>query len=162
MAEIDYQYQKRKLMADAKKRFGEFLAERGLRMTPQRRIILEVFLRTERHLTSEELYNLVKKKDPSIGQATVYRTLKLLSGSGIAREVNFGESMSRYEHEFGHEHHDHLICERCRRSIEVVDPRIEALQERLAREHGFEIRSHKLDIFGICAKCKAKAKWSSA
>lgn len=146
------------LMKDARERFREFLSERGLRMTPQRKLILDVFLKAERHLSSEELYNLVKKKDRSVGQATVYRTLKLLSESGIAREVDFGEGMSRYEHEFGHEHHDHLICELCRQSIEVVDPRIEALQERLARKHGFEIRSHKLDIFGICSRCRAKAK----
>ncbi len=145
-------------MAGARERFEEFLAEKGLRMTSQRRLILDVFLKTERHVSSEDLYNLVKKKDPSVGQATVYRTLRLLSESGIAREVNFGDGLSRYEHEYGHEHHDHLICERCRQSIEVLDPRIEALQVKLAREHGFQITSHKLDIFGICAKCRAKLK----
>lgn len=159
MTANDNQYQnKRALMSEARARFGDFLAEKGLRMTPQRGLILEVFLRSERHLSSEDLYNLVKKKDRSIGQATVYRTLKLLSESGIARGVDFGEGMTRYEHDFGHEHHDHLICERCRRSIEVMDPRIEDLQEKLAREHGFRITSHKLDIFGICSACRAREK----
>jgi Fur family ferric uptake transcriptional regulator len=66
--------------------------------------------------------------------------------------------VTRYEHEYGHEHHDHLICERCRRSIEVVDPRIEELQEKLARDHGFVMTRHKLDMFGICSKCMAKGK----
>jgi Fur family ferric uptake transcriptional regulator len=146
------------MAADAKARFEQFLEEKGLRMTPQRSLIVDVFLRTERHMSSEDLYTLVKRKDRSIGQATVYRTLKLLSESGIAREVDFGEGMTRYEHEYGHEHHDHLICERCRRSIEVVDPRIEELQEKLARDHGFVMTRHKLDMFGICSKCMAKGK----
>jgi Fur family ferric uptake transcriptional regulator len=146
------------MAADAKARFEQFLEENGLRMTPQRSLIADVFLRTERHMSSEDLYALVKRKDRSIGQATVYRTLKLLSESGIAREVDFGEGVTRYEHEYGHEHHDHLICERCRRSIEVVDPRIEELQEKLARDHGFVMTRHKLDMFGICSKCMAKGK----
>ncbi|MGD2080333.1 MAG: transcriptional repressor [Nitrospirota bacterium] len=146
------------MAADAKARFEQFLEEKGLRMTPQRSLIADVFLRTERHMSSEDLYALVKRKDRSIGQATVYRTLKLLSESGIAREVDFGEGVTRYEHEYGHEHHDHLICERCRRSIEVVDPRIEELQEKLARDHGFVMTRHKLDMFGICSKCMAKGK----
>jgi Fur family ferric uptake transcriptional regulator len=143
------------MAADAKARFEQFLEEKGLRMTPQRSLIADVFLRTERHMSSEDLYALVKRKDRSIGQATVYRTLKLLSESGIAREVDFGEGVTRYEHEYGHEHHDHLIC---RRSIEVVDPRIEELQEKLARDHGFVMTRHKLDMFGICSKCMAKGK----
>jgi Fur family ferric uptake transcriptional regulator len=146
------------MAADAKSRFEQFLEERGLRMTPQRSLIVDVFLKTERHVSSEDLYSLVKRKDRAVGQATVYRTLKLLSESGIAREVDFGEGLTRYEHEYGHEHHDHLICERCRKSIEVVDPRIEELQEKLARDHGFVMTSHKLDIFGLCAKCRAKGK----
>ncbi|MEJ2323310.1 MAG: transcriptional repressor [Nitrospirota bacterium] len=146
------------MAADAKSRFEQFLVERGLRMTPQRSLIVDVFLKTERHVSSEDLYSLVKRKDRAVGQATVYRTLKLLSESGIAREVDFGEGLTRYEHEYGHEHHDHLICERCRKSIEVVDPRIEELQEKLARDHGFVMTSHKLDIFGLCAKCRAKGK----
>lgn len=146
------------MAADAKSRFEQFLEERGLRMTPQRSLIVDVFLKTERHVSSEDLYSLVKRKDRSIGQATVYRTLKLLSESGIAREVDFGEGVTRYEHEYGHEHHDHLICESCRKSIEVVDPRIEELQEKLARDHGFVMTSHKLDMFGLCAKCRAKEK----
>lgn len=158
MYENDNQYQELEMVADAKAKFEHFLEEKGLRMTPQRSLIVDVFLRTERHMNSDDLYNLVKKKDRSIGQATVYRTLKLLLESGIAREVDFGEGMTRYEHEYGHEHHDHLICERCRTSIEVVDPRIEEFQEKLARDHGFAMTRHKLDMFGICAKCRAKEK----
>jgi Fur family ferric uptake transcriptional regulator len=140
-------------MDEARSRFEEYLRGKGLRLTAQRGLILDVFLGREGHMTPEELYKLVGRRDRSVGQATVYRALKLLVKSGMAREVDFGDGVMRYEHGFGHKHHDHLICLRCRKSIEVLDPAIEALQERLARKHGFGIRGHRMDIFGICAEC---------
>jgi Fur family ferric uptake transcriptional regulator len=136
--------------------FEKFLSHKALRLTPQRSLILETFLKNEGHLTTEEFYGLVKKRDSRVGYTTVYRTLKLLSESGIAREVDFGDGFLRYEHEFGHDHHDHLICERCKRSVEVLDPDIEVLQEKLARKHGFEVSKHRMDIFGVCSDCKSK------
>lgn len=145
-------------MKEARKAFSTFLQNTGLRVTHQRLLILNVFLKSERHLTPEELYTIVKKKDPSVGQATVYRTLKLLSDSGIAMEVDFGDGVMRYEHKFGHDHHDHLICERCKKSIEVVDEKIERLQEGLAIKHGFQLTGHKMYLFGVCSKCKKRGK----
>jgi Fe2+ or Zn2+ uptake regulation protein len=82
-------------MKQAKEEFERYLEGRGLRATARRSLILGVFLKTEKHLTAEELYRLVSRKDPSVGQATVYRTLRLLVDSGIAREVDFGDGMSR-------------------------------------------------------------------
>ena len=108
--------------------FQDYLARKRLKMTPQRRAILDVFLSVEEHLSSEELYAKVKQVDPSIGQATVYRTLKLLADAGFAWVVDFNDGVTRYEHQVGHAHHDHLICENCRTNIEVVDPEIERLQ----------------------------------
>jgi Fur family ferric uptake transcriptional regulator len=143
-------------MRQAKKEFEDYLERRGLRATAQRSLILGVFLKTERHLTAEELYRLVSRKDLSVGQATVYRALRLLVDSGIAREVDFGDGTARYEHGFGHAHHDHLICTRCRKSIEVMDERIEKLQERLAAEHGFTLTGHTMDLFGLCRKCRER------
>lgn len=143
-------------MKEAKSAFDHFLSRKNLRMTPQRGLIMDVFLKREDHLTSEELYDIVKKKDKSIGQATVYRTLKLLSEAGIAREVDFGDGVVRYEHSYGHKHHDHLICERCGKSIEVVDQHIEDLQERLAQKHGFVLTGHKMYLFGLCGECGMK------
>ena len=127
-------------------------------MTPQRDLILEVFLRCRSHITSEELYDRAKKRNRSIGQATVYRTLKLLSEAGIARVVDFGDGVVRYEHGYGSEHHDHLICERCGRHIEVLDERIEALQNRLAEKHGFKLTGHTMYLYGICRTCREKEK----
>ncbi len=140
-------------MTEEKDLFAEYLSRNNLRMTPQRGLILDVFLRTEGHITSEELYSRVKRKDRSIGQATVYRTLKLLSDAGLAREVDFGDGILRYEHDYAHEHHDHIICERCNRQIEVIDEGIERLQERLAKRHGFHLTGHRMYLYGICPEC---------
>lgn len=134
--------------------FSEFLAERGLRMTPQRRLILEAFLEHGGHMAPEELYDAVRKADSSIGQATVYRTVKLLAESGLAKAVRFDDGVTRYEPEHGREHHDHLICERCRRTEEILDERIEELQEELARKKGYILTGHKMHLFGICSKCR--------
>ncbi|MDY7000506.1 MAG: Fur family transcriptional regulator [Thermodesulfobacteriota bacterium] len=136
--------------------FAEYLVKKNLKMTPQRRLIVDVFLREGGHLASEELYNIVKKEDKSIGQATVYRTLKLLSESGLAKEVQFGDGVTRYERKYGSSHHDHLICERCGRNVEVVDEEIERLQEEVAKKEGFVLTNHKMYLYGICADCKKK------
>jgi len=141
-------------MKDPQSVFAEFLSRRKLKMTPQRRLILDTFLAAAGHLASEELYELVKRQDKSIGQATVYRTLKLFSESGLAKEVHFGDGVTRYERKYGADHHDHLICDRCGVNVEVLDERIEALQEDLARSHGFELTGHKMYLYGICAKCR--------
>lgn len=123
--------------------FRTFLKNKGLRNTPQRQRIMEVFFTESGHLTTEEVYDRVRREDPSLGQATVYRTMKLLCEAGLAREVRFGDGLARYEHA-GDAHHDHLICESCGRNIEVVDPQIEALQDALARKHGFRPTFHRL------------------
>jgi Fur family ferric uptake transcriptional regulator len=112
--------------------FQNFLLENNLKFTEQRRLILEIFLATETHASVEELYDKIKRKYPDIGHTTVYRTLKLFAECGLAKELRFSDGVSRYEHLFGHDHHDHLICTQCGKLIEVVDPEIEALQQRRA------------------------------
>lgn len=134
--------------------FDEFIKDKGLRHTPQRAKVLDTFLSTERHVSCDELYGLVKKQDRSIGYTTVYRTMKLLAESGICGEIDFGDGVLRFEHKYGHEHHDHLICTRCGKFIEVVKPEIEAMQDGLAKKYSFTPIKHKLQIFGICKKCQ--------
>jgi Fur family transcriptional regulator, ferric uptake regulator len=136
--------------------FSDFIARKGLRSTSQRELILDEFLRQTKHISAEELYDLVKMRDKTIGQATVYRVLKLLSESGIAREVNFGDGLMRYEREFGHEHHDHLVCTSCGKMLEVVDPAIETLQKALAEKYGFTLSDHEMYLYGICEDCRSK------
>lgn len=136
--------------------FAEYLANENLKMTPQRRIILDTLLKQDDHLSSEELYARVKKRDSSIGQATVYRTLKLLSDSGLVEPLDFADGVTRYEPSYGKDHHDHLICERCGKNIEIVDEIIERRQEQLAKEHGFTLLRHKMYLYGICPDCRKK------
>jgi Fur family ferric uptake transcriptional regulator len=136
--------------------FAEYLANENLKMTPQRRVILDTLLKKNDHLSSEELYALVKKRDASIGQATVYRTLKLLSDSGLIEPLDFADGVTRYEPCYGKDHHDHLICEKCGKNIEIVDDVIERRQEQLAKEHGFTLMRHKMYLYGLCRECRKK------
>lgn len=131
-----------------------YITQHNLKITKQRRAVLEAFLGSEEHVSAEELYKIVSEKEPKIGLATVYRTLALLTVSGLAAELDFGDGQKRYEHSFEHEHHDHMICTQCGKIIEFHHPLIEKLQEDVAQEHGFEMATHKLDMFGICKNCR--------
>jgi Fur family ferric uptake transcriptional regulator len=115
-------------MKSAEEAFSTYLTEHGLKMTPQRRTILDAFLRTADHISSEELYDMVKRSDESIGQATVYRTLKLMADSGPARPTTSATACPATNLSGRQEHHDHLICESCRKTIEIMDPTIERRQ----------------------------------
>jgi len=143
-------------MKTEKQIFEDFLLKKNLRETPQRGLILGEFLKREEHTTAEELYDIVKKRDRTIGQATVYRVLKLLCEAGLAREVDFGDGVMRYEHLYGHGHHDHLICRSCGNSVAVCDPVIEELQSRLAAQHGFQLLDHEMYLYGLCEDCRGK------
>src|ERR1043165_476457 len=135
----------------------EHLRRAGLRGTSQRDLILEIFLRTEEHLTSEDLYRLVQREDPSVGHTTVYRTLKLLTEAGLAREVRFGDNKTYYEHHYNHQHHDHMICTSCGKVIEFYSPEIEALQDEMADNFDFQPTHHSLRLWGVCSDCRERA-----
>lgn len=141
-------------MGKATQIFTDFLKKKDLKLTRQRQEILKIFLKTDKHLSVEDLYHIVKKKDTSIGMATVFRTLKLLCESDIAKEVDLGDKRVRYEPKFGHEHHDHLICTKCGKFIEAMDPEIERLQEKLCKKFSFTAHRHRMEIFGLCKKCR--------
>lgn len=136
--------------------FAEFVRSKNLRHTSQRDKVLATFIRTEKHVSVDELYKLVRRQDPDIGYTTVYRTMKLLSESGLCQEFDFGDGVVRFEHKYGHEHHDHLICIKCGKFIEVLSPGIEKMQDRLTRKYAFTPVRHKLQIFGICRECLGK------
>jgi len=125
-------------------------------MTPQRKVIVETFLEGRGHMSAENLCEYVREKAPEIGQATIYRTLKLLVESGLADGFDPGDGVTLYERAFGTEHHDHIICIRCGRKVEVMDEAIEARQEAVAREHGFELTHHRMFLYGLCEECQNK------
>jgi Fur family ferric uptake transcriptional regulator len=133
--------------------FLDYLRGRGLNMTPQRAVIVETFLATEGHFSCDELCARVRRQDPAIGQATVYRTLKLLVDSGLAEPLSAGEGPVLYEHSYGHSHHDHLVCLDCGAKVEIVDEEIEARQEQLAAEYGFRLTRHSMILYGLCPRC---------
>lgn len=147
-------------MNDPIRIFADYIATHGLKNTPQRRLIVNVFLNAKKHLSTEELYELVRAEDGSIGQATVYRTLKLLHEAHLAKELHFGDGIARYEPILDDTHHDHLICTNCGKNIEVVDETIENLQEDLAKRHGFTLLSHRMYLYGRCADCGKTQKHS--
>src|SRR5215217_7271853 len=138
--------------------FLKHIQRKGLKRTSQRDLILEVFLRTEEHLSNEDLYRLVQQEDHSIGQTTVYRTLKLLTEAGLAREVRFGDGRTHYEHNYKHQHHDHMICMECGEIIEFFSAELEAIQDAVAAKHRFEIKQHLLRLLGVCANCRREAR----
>lgn len=144
-------------MYDPINRFVAYIAENGLKNTPQRRLIAGVFFESGKHLSTEELYNVVRGRDESVGQATVYRTLKLLCAAGLAKEHHFGENTARYEPIDDESHHDHLICTACGKNVEVMDELIEDLQEELAKSYGFTLTSHRMLLFGLCEDCRKAA-----
>lgn len=133
-----------------------YMTKKGLRSTDQRRLIVEIFFRSDNHVSIDELLARVRAKDPRVGYATVYRTLRLLTECGVANERRFGDGPTRYELADDVTHHDHLICLECRDITEFEEPRIEDLQEGVASKYGFELRSHKHELYGICPKCLAK------
>lgn len=137
----------------AKDKFRNFLLAKGLKSTRQREFILEEFLRAGSHLSTEELYLRLRKKNPRIGYATVHRTLKLFAECGIAEQRHFGDGQARYEASDHDEHHDHLICVSCGKIVEFEDPRIEGLQDEVAALHGFSIQRHRMELYGYCGSC---------
>jgi len=145
-------------MKSAKTVFRQYLKSRGMLHSKQREQILDMFLKIEEHTTIDDLYQLVRKKHLEIGLATVYRSMRVICDAGLAREVDFGDGVKRYEHEYQHQHHGHLVCLKCGRVIEVLSPRIEHLQEALAKKHNFTPIRHRMEIFGTCRECKRKEK----
>lgn len=146
-------------MIDLKKEvFEQYARQKNLRSTRQRDIILDTFLAAGHHTSAEELYIRIREQHPSIGQATVYRTLKLFVDAGIAREMIIHDGQMRYEQQLAGEHHDHLICSRCDRIVEFENDAIEELQKQIADTYGFIMTHHTMDLYGICPTCRAESR----
>ncbi|MEM9576204.1 MAG: Fur family transcriptional regulator [Pseudomonadota bacterium] len=124
---------------------------KGLRMTGQRRVIAQVLEDNDDHPDVEELYARASKIDSGISLATVYRTVKLFEEAGILDKLEFGDGRARYE-DAERDHHDHLIDINSGEVIEFVDEEIEALQEKIAQKLGYELRGHRLELYGVPLK----------
>ncbi|MEK6557853.1 MAG: transcriptional repressor [Candidatus Margulisiibacteriota bacterium] len=140
-------------MRKEKTAFYTLLDAKKLNRTWQRDAVLDVFLKADRHVSAGQLTSLVQKKYPSVGSATVYRTIQLIKESGVACEMDLGEG-KKYEPQRGSEHHDHLVCENCATTIEFYDRSLEDCKAKIAKNHGFSMTSHKLVLYGVCKSCQ--------
>jgi Fur family ferric uptake transcriptional regulator len=147
----------RKTRVDADRQMELFhsrLKDRGLKSTGQRDDIARVFFGLGQHISAERLYAEVKKINPHVGYATIYRTLRLLKECELVSERHFDDGQARYE-VVSDKHHDHFICERCGKIIEFENEGLERLQETVARELKAVLTRHKMELYGICSDCLA-------
>jgi len=147
-------------MADAAKRcarqrFLDFLAAKNLRLTGPRQAIIEAVFSTEKHFTAEELLNWAQRRDRSVSRATVYRTLPLLTESGLVREMDFGKDHKYYDPNYAeHPHHNHIICQDCGKIVEFESRQIERLENEISQRLGFSVKAHRLQITATCEEFK--------
>jgi Fur family transcriptional regulator, ferric uptake regulator len=139
----------------AKKKFVAFLESKSLRITSQRHAIIDTVFSTDKHFTAEELLSWAREKDKSVSRATVYRTLPLLTESGLVREMDFGKDYKFYDPNYAdHPHHSHLICGDCDKIVEFDDEKLEKLECEITEKLGFSIKSQRLQITGTCEEMK--------
>jgi Fur family ferric uptake transcriptional regulator len=122
----------------------------GSKRSSKRELILNVFLRSEGHLSADDLVELIRREDRRISRATIYRALQWMVEAGIARKVDFGEGRLRFEHSYRHPRHFHLICQNCNRSFEFLSSDIEGLVEEIAAARNFSARQSVVQIYGTC------------
>lgn len=139
-------------------KLNSYLEKKHLKSTKQRNVIVKAFFGTEgRHIKIEELLETVRKENPGIGYATVYRTLLLLVEAGVAHHRHFNDGLSRFEINSAH-HHDHLICTECNKIVEFENDTIENLQIQTAKKYKFTLTGHKMELYGVCKECQRKNK----
>lgn len=132
-------------------------ADKGLRITDQRRVIARILSESEDHPDVETLHARASAVDPRISIATVYRTVRMFEENGILSRLDLGDGRARYE-EMPESHHDHLIDTRSGKIIEFNDPEIEALQEKIAARLGYRLVDHRLELFGVPLEDKPDGK----
>jgi len=134
----------------------EKLKEKGFKLTPQRKSIIDVIVANQgKHLSAEEIYELVKSTNPNIGLATIYRTMQLLDDIGVIYKNDFDDGRSRYElyQDEDHQHH-HLICIKCGKVVEVEEDLLEQLEYEVEKKYNFYIINHNLKFLGYCNQCR--------
>ncbi|MFA5928149.1 MAG: transcriptional repressor, partial [Candidatus Margulisiibacteriota bacterium] len=132
--------------------FYDYLQKNDLRCSAERKYILKIFLDSEEHLTIGDVYQKTRARFPKINESTIYRNLLTLAEMGLAAQWRGPDKKTYFEHKYRHGHHDHMICDQCGKIYEFVDPEIENRQEKSAHKHKFQIRDHKLVIYGLCRK----------
>jgi len=137
-----------------KNQFKKLFKQEQIDDFENRLTVLEAFLQTENHVTAAELTGLLAENGVQLDQEFVLDTLKLMCRFGFADQSRFDNGDLRYEHRHLGQHHDHMVCAKCRKIIEFHDNRLEALQSEIAAAHGFQMFQHKMELYGICADCQ--------
>ena len=141
----------------AKQRFLDFLAGRSLRVTNQRRAIIETVFGTREHFTADQLLEWSRRRDKSVSRATVYRTLPLLTESGLVREMDFGKDYKFYDPNYAeHPGHSHIVCQDCGQIVEFESKKLEALESEITEKLGFSVKSQRLQISATCEELKTR------
>src|SRR5256885_14827141 len=139
----------------AKQKFMEFLGQKNLRLTSQRQAIIDSVFGTEEHFTAEQLLEWSRRRDKSVSRATVYRTLPLLTESGLVREMDFGKDYKFYDPNYAdHPNHSHIICQDCEKIVEFDSDKIEKIENEITHRLGFSVKSHRLQITASCEELK--------
>src|SRR6266576_628507 len=139
----------------AKQRFMDFLGGKNLRVTAQRQAIIETAFSTRQHFTAEQLLAWSRRRDKSVSRATVYRTLSLLTESGLVREMDFGKDYKFYDPNYAdHPNHSHIICQDCEKIVEFESDKIAKLENEITHQLGFSVKTQRLQITGTCEELK--------
>jgi len=136
-------------------KYREFLATKGLRMTPERSIIVEEIFSSHEHFDAEQLIQrLVRRNDGTrVSRSTIYRSIALLEEAGLIRKIARQDDRDIFEHDYGYPQHDHLICNRCGELTEFHNDHISELLGQIARDLGFRMEGHRLEVTGLCRNC---------
>src|SRR6202522_1625158 len=139
----------------AKTKFVDFLQGQKLRITPQRRAIIDTVFSTAEHFTAGQLLKWSRRRDKSVSRATVYRTLPLLTASGLVREMDFGRDYKFYDPNYAeHPNHSHIICNDCEKIVEFESDKIDKLESEISHKLGFAVKAQRLQITGSCEELK--------
>ena len=139
----------------AKQRFMEFLVRKSLRVTAQRQVIIDTVFSTDKHFTAEQLLEWSRARDRSVSRATVYRTLPLLTESGLVREMDFGKDHKFYDPNYAeHPNHNHIICQDCDKIVEFESEKIAKLEDEISHKLGFALKTQRLQITATCEELK--------
>jgi Fur family ferric uptake transcriptional regulator len=141
-------------MDSEKEVFRKYLKQKELKFTPEREVILEEVFTIHEHFDVEDLYQRLRDKEKYISRPTIYRTVSLLVDSGLVRKTIRQKERDYYEHIYGHEPHEHLVCINCGKVIEFNEERVEKIVEEVARKYGFKLVEHKFEIKGFCNNCR--------
>lgn len=134
-------------------KYREFLAAKGLRMTRERSIIVEEIFNSHEHFDADLLIERLARGGRRVSRSTIYRSLKMLEEAGLIRKVARQEDREIFEHDYGFPQHDHLVCRKCARLIEFHNEAINEVLVEVARQRGFRIDGHRLEVQGLCDNC---------